>query len=496
MANVFTPGIQEDKDKNPQDAPQIVSSGEGITPSQPQQTSRQGSGAATGGFSNLRKYMDANKGAGQQLSGQIQQQVSGAADQAKEKLTGAQTVLRDQATAERDRLAQASNLKTQLGQQGGAEAISENQPQMQQFQQLLSGKGADISSGLQKTQGDIQKAQNLAKMTETEGGRFGLLRQQFQRPGQDYTAGQQRLDQLLLQSQGGAGDLVKSAREQAGNIEKLYGDISSEEAATRTDLGNIAPAAKSDLSKALEGQITGFSTDLGDRLTTQQEQINANLARLKSGELSVSDLQQFGLLGEGKMGEQAPPSRTYGMTAADLQKFIQAPETYGITKEQIAGQEDINRARALERLQGLTEGSLVGQQKELGNIVTYNKEGLMGELAKRQSEYQEKLNPITQREELANRQQADLLQAARDAGMLGTDAEIISNISGHRAGGQVDSAKRDAAWSQLYKKYGFADNRNLLNAINQGRFDASQSRNALETQYSGTARDILGGYSK
>jgi hypothetical protein len=144
-----------------------------------------------------------------------------------------------------------------------------------QFKNLYGGQiqqqigDVDIMDYTQPVQSQAQKLQEMAEAAGTEQGRFGLLRQTFGRPGERYTTGQQRLDELFLQGTSAAGQLGQ----------KLSG-IASE-------VGQETSALSQDLEsrKTALAEMAGITRDKAEQLLLQGENLEDYQGELYGGGL-------------------------------------------------------------------------------------------------------------------------------------------------------------------------------------------------------------------
>src|SRR5260221_5223447 len=205
-------------------------------------------GTSSGSFTNIRNYLNANQGnsLGNQVGGRIQQNVNktqGDINQAK------------------------SDFDTQNQQGQGAAFNQETFDKVQQAKNLTDPNNAidpnaiknQLTSTYKGPQGlanqDVlaNQASNLAQQgqaTGTEAGRLGLLQQYFTTPSQQYSGGQPKLDQLLLQSTPGQMQALQQARagtaqvgqqvQQAGNAAQNTAQQSQAAADQNKQLANKA----------------------------------------------------------------------------------------------------------------------------------------------------------------------------------------------------------------------------------------------------------------
>lgn len=314
----------------------------------------------SGRFTNLKSYIDANKGAGEQLGSKIgaglEKQVNKASD-----TTQAQNIGK-QVEAEKDRLAQGQQFKTQLGEETGAQTIAGNQDTSKQFSNLLNNQNvaSNLMQQAQTAQSQqnigLQKAQQNVEQLGTEAGRFNLLKGAVKNP--NYTSGQQRLDQLFLQA-GNPQQLVEKQRALAGNIgqsgkalETMYGQLG-------TDIGDAGTQAE-EVSKMLRGELGTQTKNLTEAQRAEAEQINTQNALrntalesyFKGGANAVQDPEQQKYIQDMlASGGLQSGMRTYNV--------LKEPESYknyakfggtGYKAADVLNQQEFQRYSALQKL--------------------------------------------------------------------------------------------------------------------------------------------------
>lgn len=195
--------------------------------------------ASSGRFVNLQKYLSASgPQAGQQIAQKIEQKGQEKTQQATKATTEAESV--------RQGIEQSKAKYADTGQPAvqGIQSVAQgtgnlNEDQSKQIQDLLQGGFIKEAEELRKrfdpaaTQAlsKVGQAQQFVQNVGTEAGRYNLLRDLYKRP--QYSTGQQRLDQLLLQQQapGGLRSLEKTlstsltpAQEMAQKISGVTGE--------------------------------------------------------------------------------------------------------------------------------------------------------------------------------------------------------------------------------------------------------------------------------
>lgn len=193
--------------------------------------------STSGRATNLQSYLQANQGAkigeevGQKLqstASQIGQNVSKAREDLRQQAYGAGGTPGNATGGEFGRLGQYQQYAQQIQQ----DPTKLSEQQIADFQKIRTGQYQTPEvQNLPQLQAQSQQAQQMTQLAGTEPGRFELLRQTFGRP--TYSTGQQRLDQLLLQTNRGQAQALQSkandARMQAlqniQGLESERGDI-------------------------------------------------------------------------------------------------------------------------------------------------------------------------------------------------------------------------------------------------------------------------------
>jgi hypothetical protein len=334
--------LDQDENKNQvgSNAPQV---GANPTPT-PQQK-------GSGRFTNIQSYLNANKGAGQQLAqgvaGQVQKKIDPVKKQAesyneqvRQGIQGAQNTL-NQGQQQYGQLQQiGSNIKSNTGAEfyGQDKDLGINQftqsPDYNQFQKIQAGQGVneDVLNLQQQAFANQankfnQVAKQQADLASSEGGRFNLLKQSYGgNVNPRYTQGQQRLDQLFLQKQG-LGDLrqnlnqnvdtsrglqaqtqetgqgVRSAQE---GERSLIGNIDTQARANEADYLNMLESYVPEINKRREQEFSDLATRYG----------NMNSSRMSSG--GMLDKQVVDKNGNPIAGKATPGQQGGGLSAADL----------------------------------------------------------------------------------------------------------------------------------------------------------------------------------
>lgn len=417
----------DDKDKEPKPKvnPQLSGTGSpttiggagGITSAgQPAAVSKSAEGAGSGRFTNLKKYIDANRSGAQRIAQKIGEDVGSEASQVREGIDQAQSRFGSQISGEQQRLGQAGqtisnifgqlkaptqptqtvpdeqNMVSTLGTQVGqpmtleqAQAASQGPAptsttptqeqvnpslltpdQVEEFTRLRRGQGEFQNF---RTPGDfyknIQQAQQvrqLADLAGSESGRFQLLSKAFgeQSPNR-YNRGQQRLDQLLLQGSGQAGELARNVQAQGQDISQAATGAQAQALGQLGALRSSAEQARTQAQEQLFGkadeEMGGAVGQFGSEILTQQELANRQrqsefenlrdrIRQMRSGQaggLSQDEQNQM-------FGDTHQSQRYLNLDAIDPEQFLN--QGANLTTSQAANEEQLSRFRALQQLAG------------------------------------------------------------------------------------------------------------------------------------------------
>lgn len=359
--------------------------------SSPQEPKKKQTGT---GFTNLQTML--NKNSGSQLGQTIGNGISGAASDVKSKLGDEQAQYGQQ-------LGQAQsqfdpNKRDQLINQAGTSGQPDDETS-KTFEKYRSGDlGApDLSSGL-KGYGDLSsKVADVAqqgKDVESQAGRYNLL-QRYASGGKQYTAGQKRLDSMLL-GRGGSDDL-QQARLATGGIgtqlqqaqqgaQAQYGQATGQAkqfaADTEAKLAGATGAVDTDVDfankqKALQDRYNQINQGLGQRPDDNYEEAHP-------GSQATFDKQQQAAAEElGIAGDY-----TYGMTGGQLAQFVYLHPEKMATASQFATPEQNAKMQALLKLSGKdinqsNWGTSAGN--EASGAFSVSKDALAKELATRKA---------------------------------------------------------------------------------------------------------------
>ncbi len=229
-----TPPVESQGSTSQSQAPGAVQAGASSpnTPASAPSSRKTQPKASSGTFTNIRKYVEANKPAAQKMTQQVTKQFGGQAQnlqkdaQRRAEMFGSQVqqrqnLLQDERQAAQDVTSQV------LGQQGAESPFTEDQ--YGRVRDVITGNKQfeDVQDlNLANEQNKAATLQRQADSASTEAGRASLLKQTFGSGARDYTRGQQGLDALVLQGDEAARKgLIEGIGQQAQTTTQNVNDL-------------------------------------------------------------------------------------------------------------------------------------------------------------------------------------------------------------------------------------------------------------------------------
>lgn len=193
-------------------------------PGQESGTSSKGKGS--GQYTNIQSYLDANKDQANQMGQKITSNVSAEADNATSKI---------QDFSSKAPTVQAYDPNAAIQK---ATALTDDEKAQYKEQKKTGGytgpATVDGVSGYQDVQKAASSAAQNVQNAGTETGQQQLLKQTYARP--QYSAGENRLDQALLQNSAGSRASLENLSQKYAGLDKMFSDAS-------TSVGNSINAA-------------------------------------------------------------------------------------------------------------------------------------------------------------------------------------------------------------------------------------------------------------
>lgn len=320
--------------------------------------SNKGGAKASGSYTNLNQYLDANKDNASQLGAGVASHITGQGDAAR---TGIQNTeadfnqLADKGTIQG--LDKAPEESTNIVKQART-AGNLNQAQTSRFGEIANAqyKGPQDLTGSSlygDTSQKYQKAQDVRAAAGNEEGRFSLLKDAYARP--TYSQGQQKLDNLILTGNNQARDAVSNAASSLSDLEGKWTGAQTNAANLASQRNAATEAAKAGARQGLVTNRNERSSEVDADLAAKQaawaneyNQYNDLLSNYKGGDLELSRQQADRLaLGNSGQGLYNTLAGTNPASYLDLKAF---------DANKVVGQDQFAQLAALDQL-----GSQFGQ---------------------------------------------------------------------------------------------------------------------------------------
>jgi hypothetical protein len=308
--NVFSeqPQMQQQA-QSEQDAqqPTQISSGQAASieagqAQTPQQSQQQATGAkdkpkGSGMFTDIRKYVQANKPSAQRIAGAVTGNIERQKEGIRSQVEKQQNIFQKNLQQAQANLQQSQQFAQQAVQQAGTGQLTDEQ--IKRFRDLATGREriqTPEAINLTQQQEQARQLQDVLRQTAQDRGRKQLLRQTF---GDDnrYTRGQQSLDALLLAGDETARDTI-AQQKQAGlqtlsDVQQARRQALQEASQMRyssdmlgENIGGILSGAEQEFEQNLDQAVEARRQDMLQRQQALQEAIS-------SGTLTEDQLREF-----------------------------------------------------------------------------------------------------------------------------------------------------------------------------------------------------------
>jgi hypothetical protein len=334
-------------------------------------SSAPGKGTSSGRFTNISNYLKANQNAN--LAGKVVGNIENQSNQVKQGLDQAKSQFSNQAEQSR---VQANNPFVQSAIQD-PNSVANDPSQLQQFERLRDAQytGPQGLQDAQKLQAGVQNVQSMTRQTGSEGGRFNLLRQMFNKP--TYSGGQQKLDNLLLQNNPDQMNKLRGTNVVAGRIGQDLNQSAKRSADVAQQYATEALQTRDSTRNALTTEEQARQNEILGRLAqTQASRTAAQQASedlLKNRQMSAADLAKYGLTAGTKL---------YGL---DPLSFLRKGQELN-NVSQVANQDDVTRFNALSKLAG-KDNTFVTGSNPVDDPYTFESQSFLSQVKQKEGAY-------------------------------------------------------------------------------------------------------------
>lgn len=353
---------------------------------------------SSGQYANIQSYLDANKDQADAMGSKIAQDVETKGAQAKSAVEGFSTKAPE---------VKAYDPNAALGR---ATELSDQEKQEYKTQRTTGGYSGpqyvNELEGYQDVSAKSQEAAQMAKDAASETGQQNLLKKTYERPS--YTAGQNKLDQVLLQNSAGSKQALQQAASKYADLDKLFSDTSTQVGGKLNQASAQALANKEAIAKAEKEAREGLLNPIQQRAAEQNAANQALIARAQqdfTDETIAGDLlAQLGLQ-EGQ-----------SIYDLNLGNYLKTDATQ-VGLDQAANAQERQKYAALA---SLFEDPTMNQITQTGkgvNALGFDTERFAADQASKQSQYQNAYNTAQ-------------IEAG---GVTATPAQIEKSIADYRA---------------------------------------------------------------
>lgn len=241
---------------------------------------------SSGSYNNLQKYMDANSGFNAQgggLAGKIVNNVNDQAQGLQSNLQGAQNAFAQQSQAAAGSFNNPNMVSQALADPN---AFVQDPNNVSAFNNIVNAKYTgpnsfqDLSGqqNLSNLQAQGNNLNDTVNQAQSESGRFNLLKQMF--GNNNYSAGQQNLDNLLIQGNQGQLKQIQAVRPTAMNATTNLNNANNAAQAQANQYTQQAANVASDTQNQLNQSVIDQNTALTNAATAAQAKQQSDLQNL------------------------------------------------------------------------------------------------------------------------------------------------------------------------------------------------------------------------
>lgn len=378
--------------------------GEAPPPPPPQQGGAPASAAEAGQspFVNLQKYLQVNQDQTGDLANKVANPIESQAESAKDKATQAKGSFQQQV---QEKTVTAPTFLNQLGagadyssggsqglqfQPAGAAGLTDEQKNeiKQKREASYSGPGSIEETGLlDDAYGEQAQAQERAQLSESNSGRYSLLKDLVGNP--NYKTGQTRLDQALLSGSSGAQERLGRAREKVGEVPASIQEKAAEANASvdpaRRQTDQTRNTVNQSLNDAVAAYMARLQSDAAEKSRYDGIRNQQVLGALSGGSISKSDARDLGL-------DDSIYGNTYGVNAGQFYRGADAD----YSASDVATPYQRSQLAALQELQGRENPYLqdVGSKQSRGFDLAGYKSAIDGARAQKSQDTITGINDI------------------------------------------------------------------------------------------------------
>lgn len=330
---------------------------------------------SSGQYANIQSYLDANKDQADAMGSKISSNIENKGSEAKSAVEGFSSSAPK--VAEYDPNAAL----------GRVTSLSDQEKQDYRTQRQTGGYSGPDS--LEQTQGyaDTQKkateAAQLVKNAGTEQGQQQLLKDTYARP--NYSAGQNKLDQVLLQGSQGSKAALESAASKYSNLDQLFNQAQQDVGAGINASKTQALSNKEKIAAAEKAAMENLINHIQQRATEQNAANQALISRAQQ------DVQDETLAGD--IMAQLGLNEGQNLFDLNLGNYLNTDATQ-VGLNQAANADERAKYAALANLFEDQSMNKIDDNGKAINPISFNKEQFGKDVASKQAAYEQAFNTV------------------------------------------------------------------------------------------------------
>lgn len=345
---------------------------------------------SSGQYANIQSYLDANKDQADQMGSTIAGNVTQKADDATSKIQGFES------KAPEVKAYDPNEAYQNLGK------LSDEQKNNYRTQKTTGGysgpQTVDQVEGYADTQKAANEASALVKNAGSESGQQALLKDTYKRP--NYSAGENRLDQVLLQNSAGSKNAMQNLSQKYSGLSGMFDQANQKVGTAVNNAQTQALKNKENIVNAEKSQWDNLVNPIQARASQMNTDNQALIGRV-TGDINDDILNQETLdrlgIGDGQ-----------SLYDLNLSNYLNLDQSQ-VGLDQAANADERFRYQALADLVSDPTRTQISKDGKGVNPVSFNKEKFDKDYSSRQNEYNSQSQPLAQEQVDLNNETSRLI---------------------------------------------------------------------------------------
>jgi hypothetical protein len=345
----FLPGFEDEDEQQLLQQQQMVAPGAGNAPLSGSTGPSNKGGSKSGRWTNLDAYLEGNSEGAAQLGQNISSKVGQNLDKAEGSINAAKVDFEGQVGANKV----TKDLDTLNRVQSNPLDVDKASFVRMRDAEYKGPMNLGAISTFQNADKDYSTAKSQAEAAQSESGRSTLINEFYNRPS--YKAGENKLDQLLLQNNQQARDSFQGIQPRFSQIDNLLSDSKSNAESLAQAAQNETNEARSAARSAVDGSITGLQSALEEKLA--QTRATGSTRRTETlDDVGDDRLREY----TRNMSGLNEGSNLYDI---DLKKYVGAYDPDKANLNNVTSQDEYAKYNALKELAGYDPAFIVDPEQ-------------------------------------------------------------------------------------------------------------------------------------